>query len=327
MLKPGIVRYSDLHGSALWFGRRKLASLLLLRDLARRGSVDPAEYDALIRIVQMSNGVWRDTTKGRLVTVDRALVEAIGDRFPRGSHLVVSDLAASSGTTSVDLYVQLRPRYELEFIASDLARDAIAITSRGLPWTVVFEGRGDPLQYVIGPFVLPAHTTESLAYPVNRLLKRLCKRWLLPRALAVFENHSEDAQADFEAVVAGDYEIVRLPLLSYDCLEVLRHSSDFRFESIDLSERLPHCADVIRAMNILTPHHLNALQIRQGIRNLAEALNPGGLLVLGRSTGEGTGEVSATIYSKEANNLEVVRRVNDGYDQEHLLAGQRSCLG
>lgn len=67
MLKLGIVSVAQLDRPLTWLGKKKHASLLLLRELSARGSQDAAHYDAVINHVLTANGT--DDPRDVLATI------------------------------------------------------------------------------------------------------------------------------------------------------------------------------------------------------------------------------------------------------------------
>jgi hypothetical protein len=117
-------------------------------------------------------------------------------------------------------------------------------------------------------------------------------------------------------------EVQRLPFVSFRCLELLRSDPHFRFEIIDVTQRIPLRANVIRAMNIVTADNFNVPVARTVIANCVSALEPGGLLVMGRSCGLSfsPGDVHATIYLENDGRLTPIDRLNGGDEVEALVA-------
>jgi hypothetical protein len=151
VLKLGVTTRRGLGRAETWLGNPRHVSILLLRELAADPASTPEEYDRLTRYARMPNGVWRFTQHGRMRVVDAALMELLRARHAADTTLVVCDLAASTGATSVELYRAVRESFATEFVATDLYRDMIAVRSRHWPAAVVFDARGREVQYVCGP--------------------------------------------------------------------------------------------------------------------------------------------------------------------------------
>lgn len=313
MLKRGITSVQGLARPHTVFGRPRHASLLLFAELAARPDGDAAA-DRLVARVRLPNGTWKLTGSGRLADVDALLCAQIRATLGGGTPLTVLDLGASTGVTSVALFDCLsREHADLTFIASDLYRDALAVRGRG--WTVVLTLAGEPLQYVVGPFVLPAQLAESPLYAGNRALKRLAERRLLPRARTAIAALASEPPADGTVPVDG-LQVSRFSLLAAGCRERLRDPR-FRFEVIDVLQPIAWRATVVRALNVVTADNFDALGLRRALRHCIDAVAPGGLLVLGR-TALGGGETRATCYRRTGTGLVPLARLRGGCELEGL---------
>jgi len=326
MLKLGLVRPAHLDRPRTWYGARKFPSLYLLRDLRRDGAANATRHDDILRLLQMANGTWKETRRGRFEGLDRDLVGLLLETHPRGGSLIVTDLAVSSGVTSVELYRALSTVFRPDFLATDLWRDAIAFRRIGRPWSVVLDFRGEVVQYVLGPFVLPGFSSELPLYPINALLRFLARLFLLPGARRLLPSEQIDRCRDFDHVSASGYDVMRLPLLSADTLDLMEAQHRFRFEVADVLEPMKRPADLIRAMNILTPLHMPAPALRHAARNCLANLNPGGIFVIGRSVSDDPDLTRATVYRRDDGALVPVRRLNGGAEIERLVEEEwRHC--
>jgi SAM-dependent methyltransferase len=307
-------------------GARRFASLLLLRDLRGPGAPDTARYNGILRLLQMANGTWKDTFRGRFARLDREALDVIASSHPPGSRLQVTDLAVASGITSVEFHQALSSRFEIDFVATDLWRDAFAIS--GLPprGTVILDSGGGALQFVLGRFVLPGYAPDRILYPVNRALRWWARRKLLPLAREALRRVDTSGLDAFDTRAYEGIQVMRIPLVSAECLDLLAASADFRFVVADILEPLARPSDVIRAMNIVTPDHLPEADLRKAIRNCLAALKPGGVLILGRSPSDDPEDVCATLYREENGGLRVARRLNAGCEVEDLVEQERMRL-
>jgi hypothetical protein len=297
-----------------------------LRDLRGPGVPDTARYNGILRLLQMANGTWKDTFRGRFARLDREALEVIAASHPPGSRLQVTDLAVASGITSVEFHQVLRSRFEIDFLATDLWRDAFAFSGVRPGGTVILDSDGAPLQFVLGRFVLPGYAPDRMLYPVNRALRWWARRALLPRARAVLRGVDRSALREFETQPCDGIEVTRIPLVSAECLDLLATRADFRFVVADILEPLERPSDVIRAMNIVTPDHLPESDLRTAIRNCLAALRPRGVLILGRSPSDNPEDVAATLYQEENGGLRVARRLNAGCEVEDLVEQERRLL-
>jgi hypothetical protein len=318
VFKLGIVRRAKLGRRRTWFGARKFASVLLLHELAS-SSDQTGDYDPVLRLLQMANGTWRDSSSGRLAVLDRVLLALVRRRWPTETHLRVLDLGVASGITSVELFRTLQPWFSLEFVATDLWRHAIAVRHTHRRWSIIFDTRGAELQHIIGPFVLPGQGDEPVLYPVNRLLRSWSRRHLVPRARAALVGYDSGVHAEFETIGVGDCEVVKVPLLSAECLALCERSGDFHFETLDVLEPFGRQAEIVRAMNIITPSHFREAELRRALRHCLAALSADGVLVLGRSPTDEAADVGATIYGRQGAALQVLERINGGAEVEGLI--------
>ena len=320
MLKLGVVTRRGVRHPRTLFGRRRHISFLLLRELAADPASDPEEYDRLAGHACMPNGVWKLTRHGRLRVLDAAVMDTLATRRVPESDLVVCDLAASTGATSVDFYRTLQSRYRPRFIASDLYRDLVAVRSRRGHSAVVFDGSGQAVQYVCGRFVLPGASEESVAYPINRALKTFLEGRLAPAARAALCGVTLKDLGPFETAEVGGYEIVKLPMLTKDTLATIAEHSGFTFQEWNILEPLPERADIVRAVNILTPEHFPDDARTRAICNCVEAIQPGGLLVIGSSPTPEADSIEASIYAVERDHLVRLASLNGGSEIDALIA-------
>lgn len=329
MIKLGVTSPAGLEQPFTQLGRRKHASLLLLRDLARRPPADLRSYDRIVERVLMPNGTWRETHAGRFLLLDRVLIDVLRERLPGVQRLTVTDVGASNGTTSLELYTRLRGIFpQVDFLATDLCRDAFAVAPADWHWAAIFEPGGELLQIVFGSLVLPGQGRESLAYPVNHLLRAAARLSLVPRARAVLRRMPTGLQ-DFECRRVGRWQVIKIPLLSHRCWERTRLDPDFRFDVHDVLRPLPRPAHLVRAMNVLTRVYFDDQTLARAIGNCLRAVHEnGGILVTGRSPSADPQEVHATVFARVPGGLEVVSRLNGGCEEEALvlgLAGREPC--
>lgn len=319
LFKLGIVKYEGLDHPITFFGKKKRASTLLLKDLFQRSIVDSEKYNTTIRCILTPTGTWKDTRNGRFSKLDQTILAILKNTYSASKRLIVADFAASSGATSVEFYKVLQSAFSIDFIATDLWYEAIAIKAPHFGWVIVVDDNGNDLQYVIGPFVLPGQGHESLCYPINRALRQLCRWVIAPKAHSIFRTYNPLEHMDFETTVIDKYEITKLPLLSYECMETIKSCRNFRFMVSDIMKPFVYRVDVIRAMNILTLDYFDESHLRRGLHNCLNALNSGGILVLGKSPTDRQDDTKATIYLNKDKDFEVIGRINGGCEIEHLL--------
>jgi hypothetical protein len=320
MLKLGVVKRGGVRRPRTLLGRRRHVSFLLLRELAREPRVDPEEYDRLVGYACMPNGVWKRTRHRRLHILDAAVMDILRNHYPVATPLVVYDLAASTGVTSVDFFRVLKDRFDVHFIASDLYRDLVAVCDRRWPVAMVFDGSGQVVQYIFGRFVFPGGRAESVAYPINRVLRVLLQWRFAPVARAVLRKVVPGRLVAFESVDVDGYEIVKLPILTGDTLGAIAARDGFTFEEWNILDPLPGRAHVVRAMNILTQDHYPDGQRARAVANCVRAVLPGGLFIVGWSPTPEPTTVEASIYSVENGRLTRLASLNGGSEIDAIVA-------
>jgi len=320
VIKLGVTTLAGLQAPRTWLGQEKHVSLLLLADPALSSPEPTGHHERIVKRVLLADRTWRETALGRLRTLDRLAVDLLRERRAAGSHLRVFDLAASSGCTSVEFYRALRESFAVDFVASDRTRDVLAVRARGSRLTTVVDARrGDVLQYIMGPFVLPGQGRESAVYPVNRLVRLLCARARSQQLRDIAASPAVRECEPFSWVMTSNHEVMKLPLLSRECLSLLKHDPHFCFEVTDILQPLDGTADVIRAANILHGQYFRPHDIRTALRNCLHALSDGGMFILGRSPTDDPTAVRATIFTKRTGGVDAIARLNGGSESELLV--------
>jgi len=321
MLKLGVTSPAGLERPRTWLGREKHVGALLLPKVQDGEAADARRDERILRRLQLADGTWRESAPGRLRALDRAVLAVLERDRPRGAPLDVFDLAASSGTTSVEFYHALRERFRVDFVASDRTREVWAVRTPGSRLTAVIDADGHVLQYVLGRFVLPGQGRESLAYPVNHVLRAACAAIARTR-LCFVPAHAAGEELCWTTL--DGYEVMRIPLLASACRALMRRDPHFRYEVVDILRPLGATADVIRAMNILNRSYLSDEQIATALRHCLAALRPSGLLVVGRSPADDPAAVRATVLEKTPFGLETAARLGGGSEIEELIPARAS---
>jgi len=149
---------------------------------------------------------------------------------------------------------------------------------------------------------------------------------LLPAARTALRGVRLRELGPFEAAEASGYEIVKLPMLTKDTLAVIAEGSGFSFQEWNILEPLPERANIVRAVNILTPEHF-ADDIRaRAITNCVEAVEPGGLFIVGSNPTPEAASIKASIYGVERDHLVRLASLNDGSEIDGLVARTHRVL-
>ena len=268
----------------------------------------------------MPNGTSRETHRVRFKILDPLIRDILSTRFPKQHRLVVTDGGVSTGSTSVELYRTLSDVFpDLDFVATDLSLSAVVVKSRRWPWAVAFDAGGCELQIISGPLVLPGRGGISIAYPLNRMARRIARATVVRRARSVLQRvrvHTPEALS--EATAAG-YDIIVVPLLSADCLRLTQTTASFRCEVDDLFQPARRPAHLVRVMNVLTRKYFDDRRLARAFRATLQNVLPGGLFVSGRSPSVDPRDLRATIFARDADRLTIMSKLNGGSEEEDLI--------
>ena len=180
-------------------------------------------------------------------------------------------------------------------------------------WDVVFDSAGNAREYVGHGCARSASQGESRRYPVNRLLKRLLDRSLLPRADRLLGAMSPGANEMHQSNVRD------VLLLHPECVRALADHPNFAFRRHDLFSPLAGRYHILRAMNIFNSGYFKPEQIVAGVRACVCGLEEGGIVLIGRSIEEEDGRTRATAFQRTGNLLTVVWDFNDGAENKSLI--------
>ncbi len=267
-------------------------------------------------------GVHKMTRAGRMQALDARLADELETRYGTHTPISVHDMACSNAITSLDMYRSLSDRFPVSVQASDYFDALWTVTPDESVFTVVFDANASPVQFVGRGMVISASHREPFRYPLNGALRALLMKFVLPTAVSLLQAHLEsggnanDADSD-----QGSIRHVRL--FHPKCLAAAAESTNFRLVRHDLfatsTQPSTQQYQVVRVMNALTPHHFDADRVREGIRIAASQVEPGGLLLLGRSSEESDGAARTTAYVRKDDHLTSIWTLNDGYEWPDLV--------
>ncbi len=316
MIKFGVTHRGDYARYALDQERQHrgwwpYAYTLLADDSSSDTQFEEALVTRLYESLAAGDGVYKITRPGRFTTLDEHVAVDCQTRFPNTRPLVVHDIAASNGITSLELYRRLAKDRPVEFHASDYFDQLYLVSPPGSGWTVAFDAHGRPLQLSSERFVLSAYRKEPLRFLVNRLVQSFVWKSALPRAVEQFRRFQ--AQGQTEGVRA-------VRLFHTECLqEADRPGSTFLLHRHDAFAPNPYRCDIVRIMNFLTGGHIPLERIPVGVQSACHGLREGGLLILGRTVDEGDGRIRATVFERRGTALHKAWSMTDGYEHEPLV--------
>ena len=228
-------------------------------------------FDAIADSIILPNGVRKTSYGGRVSALLRRLLLDPACALPE-RRLRVLDLPASTGATATETIEILAASRDLaEYVLADLSFDLLYDRARDC----IFDARGKLLQQggarSFTSVNLP-HCNGVESSPVVRMVlwPLVLRRERLRRALRACDAARLDS----------------FPLLRPDVLERLRAGA-FSLQEFDVFGPIPGSYDLILTFNLLQRNYFGSERIEAGIANLAKALAPDGLLIVGRPDAEG----------------------------------------
>jgi hypothetical protein len=269
---------------------------------------DEPLLDRLYRSMAAGDGVFKITQRGRFASLDAMLAEHCSQHYRGLGQIVVHDMGASNGITSLELHRTLGEVCPVKLFATDLYDRLYLVRLPRSGWTVALDAAGRPLQFANKWFVFSAYRREAWRYPCNVLVQALCRRHVLREAIEIFRR--------------GDSNHVRtVQLFHPECLAASRRDPELQFGQHDLFKPNPHRCQIVRVMNLLTPDHLTDAQIRSAVPAIVHNLHEQGLLVVGRSVDEQDHRCRATAFGWDGRRLSVAWRCNEGCEGEKIILG------
>lgn len=317
MLRFGLCRPDEFmahqHGARGW----RPCSYLLLNATGVSDQERVRVFESVIRHVQLGNGVYRTTFRGRLADVDAAATHIIAQRWPRTKDLGVHDLGASDCLASADWFALLQATFpDVSMTASDIVQTLTAVTKhRRETW--IFDGEGVPLQFVRPPFVIDFRQPGSILYPWNRLLWLRARR-RLGEVLPLIEEVSWPDLLDTTVFTRPPWQVERISLVHPRARDLARLDPRFHLSLQSAFTPLPSAVHVIRTMNLLNPGYFDTSVIRSSVSAVAASLREGGIWVVGRTPGDAPGS-HVTIFARDADRFVPIGRVGNGWELESVV--------
>jgi hypothetical protein len=228
----------------------------------------PAErFDAIMDQLTMVNGVRKTTYSGRLENV---LGKILGDERLRieAEHLSVLDIPASTGLASIGLYQKLSEHYAIgRYTLADRYTKLFHDRARGC----VFDEDGELIQ----------KRFKRLYYGLYRPHAGGDAYGLAARvSLGPFHWFSRALRARCSFPGAAQCEEIQL---LHPEVEPWVGRGTFEVRRMDVFEEIEGKFDIVLSFNLLQRNYFPPAMIERGLRNLAGALNEGGLLILGNT--------------------------------------------
>jgi hypothetical protein len=264
-----------------------------------------AVFEAIMRNLRLSSGVFRTTFPGRFAELDRFVTAKMTARFPREAPIEVHDWAASDCLTSAEwaaLLFDAFPNAHLH--ASDLSLFLIEI-ERPDGGAFILERGGEALQYVKWPFVVdlngPAPRRLQTRLEELRSRVRIPPEWL-------------DSRDD--AISLPPFTARKLWMIHPKAEAFRRRDQRFSIERHSAFESLAEPAHVIRSMNIYNPGYFEPARLAEGAKAVWRSLHTGGWWIVGRTWREEPPASNVSIFEKDESGFRVVNRFGEGSEIE-----------
>ncbi len=236
------------------------------------------------------DGIFKYTFSNRFDTFDEECFSYIKKNFNTNEALHVHDVGVSDGCSTVPFFLALNDIYanHLSYLASDYLPHAFVIRKKDHGYTrLILDPNDCLLQIIIPPFVFNMPRKEKLyLFPLNHIIRMTLTPALVNPLLRCYQ---EDQTA---------LEIVKIPLISYDCQDLLTTNDNFHFEQYNILEPQSKTYQIIRVMNLLNESYFSSDDLKKAARNIFNALQEGGLFIAGSNMEAGT-IVNGAIYKKE----------------------------
>ncbi len=185
------------------------------------------------------------TRRGRFRELDAWLVEECNRRFAGVDSLVVHDVGASNGITSLELFELLSRERKVEVHATDYFDRLYLVTLHDENWTIAFDVDRQPLQAVRGRWVLSLRRPHPWRHPVNRWLQQRVLRDVVPQAKLILDqclDHTDDS-----CLEDSRYFFREVSLIHPQCIDLASRESAFHIGQHDLFQASCVRSHVVRA--------------------------------------------------------------------------------
>ena len=317
MLKFGITDVAGLaRPRTIFGGYRDVAVPVLWRAL----QADPERYGAACAAafnrLRMGNGVYKYTAPHRFDDVAPEVDALLAERLGKGP-LSVHDLGVSDAVTSVELFAALGARWpDLRFTMSDWFDAVYVVTPDGGPWSAVFDAELRLIQFFGRGFVLTPQTPPRKWHPVNRMVLAQLRRTFEPAA----QDAARALSREFDPPRAPvGWSAERVPLVCRAALELVRKDPRATFVRHSVLDPMPAKYRFVRAMNVLNRGYFGEADLRRAIGHIRDALEPGGVFLVGRNVDEEDGRTSATAFLRTPAGFERLRDFRGGSEIAALV--------
>ncbi|MHC4525878.1 MAG: class I SAM-dependent methyltransferase [Planctomycetota bacterium] len=295
MLKFGVYDINQLREAkdVSIFGGVKKVSVSLLDDALREEEPDRTRlYERIMFELNDDRGAFKRTTAARFQQFDQDVLALLQSLYSgRDDPLRVHDTAVSNGQTAVDFFAQLSVQFpQLDYLASDYD-PYIRIAKRGT-LSVALSSHDQVIEITRPPFVFTPKQLESpLFYPANHIIRHILQRLSVRRLLN-----------DLSAEEQNDIAVRNVNLFCPSAQALATEDARFSLAQYSLLDDSPteEKFDCIRAMNVINKEYFSDAEMGRIFQNLASALKPQGLLIVG-SNHESGSAVAGGVYQLNEN--------------------------
>ncbi len=258
--------------------------------------------------LRLSNGVFKTTAYRRMDDVNQCVAPLLA----RDRQLELMDVAISSGVPTIEWMRQLDEQgIGYRMTAGDLTIEAV-FYSLGSFFQALTEKNGHPLQFDLFRMSFPNASGSRFRNAAFRLMR------LFFGPLRSMSRQTDSLRASRGRLRAGilqsPFTLVSPELAAQDDALTLIEDDVLTNRDPGLLRRF----DAIRAANILQPSYFDDDTIRMQVRNLAQRLVPGGLLIVCRTDQEGCNNGTVFRHSEDGD-WESVERIGGGSEIERLI--------
>jgi hypothetical protein len=296
---------------------RNRVSFHLLRGAASADQV--RLFESVMPQIQLANGVYRTTSRGRFKAFDQFVNTLLGKYFEASRALDVHDWAASDCVATSEWANALWSCFpNARVTASDLTLFLLEAARRNGEM-FIWETSGEPLQYVRPPFVVRLNPAEHKLMVVNRILAWRARNQFGPLLQSWNIPEQWLSEEDTGPLDRAPFVLRKIPLIHPEA-EALRLSSN-RFAIVLHSafEPLERPCDVIRTMNIFNLKYFSTAKLGEGIEAVRQSLVPGGIWIVGRTYQEVPPSHDASVYMKDGDGFRLLERYGKGSEVEPLV--------
>jgi hypothetical protein len=271
--------------------------------------IDPL-LEAILERFIISNGVFKRTSKARFGNFDQYIMGSLDSIPSLDERYVIHDLAVSDGRTACDFFSALASAFgeRIDFYATDLCLRVFVLQKAGARARVVIDERGNILQVIFPPFVLPTKLSRRylLRYPANGLIQRFLIHTTVREILRLGAR--------------GDSSIQRqeILLICPEARAALEKNHNFHVETHDVFGKTPRLYSVVRAMNIFNLTYFSEAETMNAIQRVHESLDDDGVFITGSNEDSGS-TVNGGTYRKQGARFISLCRSGAGSPIDHLV--------